>query len=100
MPSSLESALHEAILAINTADPSWSKLAAMCGKAVVGSAQFLANVVTLTLFWPEACWYEVINWIQPRPPWGMGAPCWFVTSKNVATVDHCQQLAWQDLRSV
>merc|ERR1719150_2646266 len=27
-----------------------------------------------------------MNCRQPRPPWGIGAPCWLVTSKNVARV--------------
>ena len=54
--------------------------------AVCGSAQFLASVVTRTRLWPLACWYCVMNCMHPRPPWGMGAPCWFTTSKKTAAV--------------
>ena len=54
-PSSELSARQAAIRAINTAAASWSKLAAMCGSAVAGSAQLRAIVVTRTRRWPLAC---------------------------------------------
>jgi hypothetical protein len=49
-------------------------------------AYLLARVLTRILFCPLECWYCVINWTYPLPPWGMGALCWFTTSKNTANV--------------
>ena len=50
------------------------------------SIQYLATVVTLTRRCPLECWYCVMNWMHPRPPCGMGAPCWLTTSKKTEAV--------------
>ena len=72
-PSSV-SALNTAIRLIITHDVSWSKPRETWAK-LPASTQFLAHVVTRILRWPLECWYCVINWMQPRDPWGTGAVC-------------------------
>lgn len=85
LPSS-PSALKTASLDIKTAAASWSNPADIWWRDVDASAQFLAIVVTRIRRCPLLCWYWVMNWMQPLPPWGMGAACWLTTSKNNAVV--------------
>lgn len=55
-------------------------------------------VVTRILFCVFECWYWVIYWIAPRPPWGIGALC-YKNTKQLFLSRMCLQIALHSRRN-